>query len=408
MNQNNPSRPLVVVGFAEALAAPEVVWSLVDDGFDVVAFARKGKASALRHSRHVTCHEIQAPDAGVEKSVNDLQNLLHSLESSHAGPRFLFPMDDTAVWLCNQLAPSEKWVLAGPTGTNAELTLNKCHQTRAAEQAGFNVPKTIVARTAADIFNYADSQSLPIILKAAECIPVVDGKVVSCRKWICADRSELERAVAEWKERVPLLVQPFILGTGEGVFGLATPTGIRALSAHRRLRMMNPQGSGSSACISQAVTPELQRNVEKFIANAQWRGLFMIELLRDDTGKVWFVEINGRPWGSMSLARRQKLEYPAWHMRLAMDSTTNAGLNATSSPGVVCRNVGREFMHMLFVLKGSKSKAITNWPPFLKTVGNVLHIRRGDTFYNWRREDARVFMADCYYTIHSNIFKSRH
>ena len=38
-----PSRPrpqdVVLVGFAEALAAPEVVWSLVDDGFQVVAFA---------------------------------------------------------------------------------------------------------------------------------------------------------------------------------------------------------------------------------------------------------------------------------------------------------------------------------------------------------------------------------
>jgi len=47
------ARYLVVIGFAEALAAPEVVWSLVDAGFDVAAFARRGKPAALAHSRHV-------------------------------------------------------------------------------------------------------------------------------------------------------------------------------------------------------------------------------------------------------------------------------------------------------------------------------------------------------------------
>ena len=54
-------QPLVLLGFAEADAAPEVVWSLVDAGVRVMAFARKGRASALRHSRHVACYEITPP-----------------------------------------------------------------------------------------------------------------------------------------------------------------------------------------------------------------------------------------------------------------------------------------------------------------------------------------------------------
>ncbi len=44
---------LVVIGFAEALSGPEVAWSLIDAGYRVVAFARKGGGNALQCSRHV-------------------------------------------------------------------------------------------------------------------------------------------------------------------------------------------------------------------------------------------------------------------------------------------------------------------------------------------------------------------
>ena len=171
--------------------------------------------------------------------------------------------------------------------------------------------------------------------------------------------------------------------------------------------MMNPQGSGSSACRSQPVPQELRAKVDSFIRNAGWRGLFMIELLRDSSGTIWFVEINGRPWGSMALCRRQGLEYPAWHVELALDEQSQAGSEVSSGPGIICRHAGREFMHVLFVLKGANSNALSQWPSFWKTMGDVLHFHRADGLYNWRRDDPKVFLADFYYTIHDNLFKSR-
>jgi len=197
--------------------------------------------------------------------------------------------------------------------------------------------------------------------------------------------------VADWAECVPLLVQPFVAGVGEGVFGVAAPEGVRAWSAHRRLRMMNPKGSGSSACISQAVPEDVRTKVEALVRATGWCGLFMVELLRDADGKAWFVELNGRPWGSMSLCRRQGLEYPAWHVQLALDPQSPAGRGASFTPGVVCRNAGREFLHLLFVLRGPKSKALNGWPSIGKTLVDVLRVRRSDTWYNWRRDDAKVF-----------------
>jgi len=171
--------------------------------------------------------------------------------------------------------------------------------------------------------------------------------------------------------------------------------------------MMNPQGSGSSACVSQRVPADLRDQTETFIREANWRGLFMIECLRDASGRAWFVEFNGRPWGSISLSRRQGLEYPAWHAALALDPDSPAGLNARAGGEVVCRNLGRELMYLLFVLRGPKSQALSAWPSFWGSVKDVFHIGAQDTFYNWRKEDSAVFFADCWGTLKDTLFKSR-
>ena len=390
---------MVLVGFAEALSAPETVWSLVDDGFQVVAFARKGRKSALRHSRHIVCHEITAPEADLQTSLAELQALMASLPGDiRTGQRILFPLDDKGVWLGSKVR-LDGWVHAGPQGSCAELALNKCQQVQVAQDAGFNVPKTALARTAAEVFTFSQAESFPIILKPAECVPVLQGRLHECRKFVCANAVELERAVAEWGGTIPLLVQSFVGGIGEGVFGLATADGVKAWSAHRRLRMMNPHGSGSSACISQSVPQDLRAKVEAFVASTGWRGMFMIELLRDHDGNLWFVELNGRPWGSMALSRAQRLEYPAWHVQLVIDQPAPPGMDLSSDAGVVCRHAGREFMHLLFVLRGPTSKALSSWPPFWRTLAEVARVRQGDVFYNWRRDDPKVFVADFYYTI---------
>jgi hypothetical protein len=402
------SRDIVLVGFAEALSAPEVVWSLVDDGFQVVAFARRGHSSALRHSRHVVCHEISPPEVDPQRSLSDLSLLLANLGAfSNGACRILFPLDDKAVWLCSALQVERPWLLAGPQDGAAELALNKHMQFQAACEAGFDVPTFLLAHKAEEIIRFSAGESCPVILKPARPVSTDDGRIVKCPTWICANSAELDHAVEQWAERVPLLIQKLVAGTGEGIFGLAGPDGIRAWSAHRRLRMMNPQGSGSSACASVPVSEDVKAKARRLIENTCWRGLFMIELLRDRAGRIWFIELNGRPWGSMALARKQRLEYPAWQARLAIDPQFNVVTAPVSTPGLICRHVGREIMHLLFVAKGPKSKALVSWPSLWSTMREVLRIRRNDSFYNLRRDDLKVFFADCYYTVHDNVFKSR-
>jgi hypothetical protein len=401
------SRVTVVVGFAEALAAPEVSWSLVDNGFRVVAFSRKGRNSALSHSRYAEVHYITPPESDAAQSLADLHLLLAGPKGENGDePVVLFPLDDAAVWLCSRIPLQPGFVLAGPRSDAVTLALDKYIQTRAASSAGFFVLPTKLAITAREVLE--EGKHLPLMLRSAHPVALVEGRLRRGRNWICGSRGELEMAVREWREQMPLLVQPFVRGIGEGIFGLAMSEGVRAWSAHRRLRMMNPHGSGSSACASQPVPDELKRPAEQFIKQTEWRGLFMLELLRDHSGSAWFVEFNGRPWGSSALARRQGLEYPAWNVKLALDPYANVGKVFTNEAPVVCRHLGREFMYPLFVLRGPKSKALNHWPSFWRGLADVARFRRRDSIYNWRPDDPKVFFSDCYYTIRDQLFKSKH
>jgi predicted ATP-grasp superfamily ATP-dependent carboligase len=398
------SAGVVLLGFAEALSAPEVVWSLADAGYTPIAFARKARRACLRHSRHVAVYEITPPERNCKAALADLRELLKSVRTTSTAPHVLFPIDDTSVWLCSLIGSAPGWVFAGPRGAHAEVALNKQKQIEIARGAGFNVPETSIVSTKRELSSC--TSRFPVILRPANAISIRENTLLKGQNWICSDESELNQSLSVWNESVPLLVQPFLEGRGEGVFGIATENGIVAWSAHQRLRMMNPHGSGSSACISQTVPDEVRAPVEAFIKRSGWRGMFMIELLRTPEGKRWFVEFNGRAWGSMALSRRQSLEYPAWSVKQAAEPSARLCLDSPVKEGISCRHLGRELMHLLFVLRGSRSRAVKTWPSFWKTFFAVFRFSKGTSFYNWRRDDWRVFVSNSWYTIRDQMFKA--
>jgi predicted ATP-grasp superfamily ATP-dependent carboligase len=397
---------LVIVGFAEALAAPEVVWSLADQGAEVVAFTRKGVRPALASSRYVSLFEITAPEKDCAQATTDLKRQISSLRQSNpSAALILMPLDDGAVWLVNRLSVDAGVIIAGPTGAAAALALNKAAQMDFAQKAGFAVPRTRRVDKAEEAFS--QDVGFPLVFKPVMAESERDGKLGRGRAWTCADRAELETAVKIWGERQPMLLQQYVSGVGEGLFGLAAESEVIGWSAHRRLRMMNPQGSGSSACVSREVDLPLREAGERFVALSGWRGLFMIELLRDESGQVWFMELNGRPWGSMALARHMGLDYPAWALQLALHPEAQIVVPPGMRRPLVCRHLGRELVHLLFVLRGPKSKALSRWPSRWSAARQVLSFTRHDRWYNWRDDDRKVFFSDMIGTVKGQLFKSR-
>ncbi len=315
------------------------------------------------------------------------------------------PLDDEAALLCGRTNFTEQVILTGPRGDALELALNKRMQVEYAREAGFAVPPTKFVELEPDALT--GEIEFPVVFKPAMAVAKSGPGLTRGRSWICCNRAELEAAVASWGGRGPMLLQQFVHGVGEGLFGLATANGVVAWSGHRRLRMMNPHGSGASACATVPNVDEASKaSGAAFLARCGWRGLFMIELLRDHAGKLWFMEFNGRAWGSMALARRAGLEYPAWTAQLALNPAAPIQLPPARNDSIVCRHLGREIMHLLFVLRGSKSKALTEWPSFW-SAASVLRVGRKDRWYNWRANDRRVFVSDVISTIRDQVFKSK-
>jgi predicted ATP-grasp superfamily ATP-dependent carboligase len=390
----------VLIGFADALAATETAFSLLDAGANVAAFVRRGARPALRRCPRVELHEIPPPEDGVDAAITGLSSVIERCRCEA-----VLPLDDTAVWLCDRaIGTASGPALVGPRGAQAEFALDKHAQLAAASLAGLRVPPTLQCTGPADA--RPDAIGFPLVIKPRFAVQEVDGRLVRQTGSVCADARELALAQRRMAPDAAVMVQPFIRGVGEGIFGLGDEGGARLLSSHRRIRMMNPGGSGSSACRSHRVDPTLVEPLGRMLRDARWSGLFMLELLRSADGTAWFMEVNGRPWGSMALARRMGYEYPAW----AVARTFEPGF-MPPAPGdradVTCRHLGRELLHTLFVLRGPPSRAFTDWPSVTGTLLAVFSVHRDDCWYNLRRGAYEVFIADTVGTVWSGVARGR-
>jgi hypothetical protein len=386
----------VLIGFADALAAIESAWSLADDGFEVYAFARRGSRPALARGQAVRVIDITPPERDAARSATDLAGIVRQI-----APAAVLPLDDHSIWLCDRIAGQRpagagrvaigRVAVAGPVGWTASLALDKRQQFRRADAAGFSVPAS------RDAASEPPPGSGPWMVKPALAVELRRGALHRPAGRVASTRAQVRDAAAAIGG--PAVVQPLVAGTGEGVFGLAMPGGAVALTAHRRIRMMNPRGSGSSACRSIPVPDEILRPVRDFIKASEWHGLFMIELLRDQDGKPWFMELNGRAWGSMALACRRGFGYPAWAVRAALDAGF-VPAEPASPPHLTARHLGREIVHLGAVLTRGGA-------PRLATARGVLRLRRDDCWYNWRRGQAGVFAADTWATVGSQLRRRR-
>jgi predicted ATP-grasp superfamily ATP-dependent carboligase len=383
------SDPLVLMGFADAMAAIETAWSLQDAGFRVAAFRRSGTKPAVRHVRGVELYDVPAPEVDAFGSVAAVRQLCERL-----APAALLPLDDHAVWVCSQ-QEDPRVPLAGAYGTVAEYALDKSLQFHAAAKAGIPVPET---RTLEE-FSRAQAVSYPVMVKPARALYLSGDVLRRPTGVVCADQSEFEEAAARpWPG--PVLVQPLLHGVGEGLFGHMTAQGVIGWSAHRRVRMVNPQGSASSACRSVPPAEELLEAGERFLSDIGWRGMFMLEFLRDTAGQAWLMELNGRPWGSLALARRRGFEYPAWSVQATIDPSFQP-VPPSAPPQVRCRNLGLELVHLAFVARGPQSSAAMEWPSLGGAARGVFTFTRGDRLYNWNRSQPLVLVADTLATLHT-------
>lgn len=390
-------RPLILVGFAEALSAPEVVFSLSRAGFRLRLFTRRGTPSRLARRLGIELIEITAPEEDIDAARADLL-------AACGGADGLFALDDVSLRLATDIAgQTGPLVHIHATGERAEAGLNKGTQLMAARAAGLDVPDGPILRSPDDL---PANHPVPAIAKPMDAIEIRDGRIVKGDVHYLMTSDDVARFRALPRLDGPLIVQPLIAGIGEGVFGHATADGVVEWSGHRRLRMMNPHGSGSSACEVLPPDETMRARAETMMTALGWRGPFMIELLRDANGTAWFMELNGRVWGSMALARRNGFDYPAWAAEAAFDPDFVPMRGPERRQTV--RHLGREILHLLFTLRGPKTDFHRDgWPSFPRSLLAVLRPGRPSGFYNHDPRYPGFFIADALDTVKAALRKRK-
>lgn len=388
----------ILIGFAEAVPAPEVFFSLHHGGYEVAAFTRGGAGSpTLRHLPLVAVHDIPAPEGDVIGAKAGLAAVAEGYDA-------VFALDDVALWLANAALDADVPMIHA-TGAQAAVALDKIAQIEAARAAGFAVPDTCVAHTPAEA---RASAMFPSIIKPA--LPIQEdgaqglekgGAMYALSAKDLADIPDQGHGLA-----FPALIQPLVAGTGEGVFGFATDQGVINWSGHARVRMMNPHGSGSSACRTRHPDAATRAAGEAMMMALGWRGPFMIELLRDADGTAWFMELNGRMWGSLALARRAGFEYPLWAVEAVLKGQMPPNVSRPETE-TVQRHLGRELLHLLFTLKGPKSAFHKpGWPKLWRSLIGVLAPAPLRRFYNYDPAFRTYFLRDAWAVV-AGFLRSR-
>jgi len=118
------------------------------------------------------------------------------------------------------------------------------------------------------------------------------------------------------------LVQEYIQGPGYGYFSLGGSSGEPLVTfCHKRLREYPISGGPSTLCES-VYDEKLIDLGTKMLTTLKLKGVAMVEFKFDQQANEYkFLEVNPRFWGSLPLALRCGVNFPAYLVQMALGDT---------------------------------------------------------------------------------------
>lgn len=234
-----------------------------------------------------------------------------------------------------------------------------------AERLGIPVPPTRIVATAADAHAAAAELGWPVVVKPrVSRQPRPDGTLDAFRVEYAVDHDELDRRMHYLAGRTTVLLQRWLPGEGLGVELLLDRGRPLAAFQHRRLREVPVTGGASSLRESVALDTGLYGDAVRLLGELCWTGLAMVEFRRSPDG-AHLMEINGRVWGSMPLAVRAGMDFPARLADLLLDGPPPAGASVATDYriGVRARNLQLDVGWIAAVVLGRRRYPYLGWPP---------------------------------------------
>jgi len=239
--------------------------------------------------------------------------------------KMVLPLTDVAIEV---IAERRAWlgedvVLPIPSLEQYRRLSDKYQVTLWAEREGIPIPQTVFVPNgdATDVSRHI--RDWPVVIKPGRSLVKVDGKWQKAGVLYAHDRDDLLRCYERQPVlKAPSLIQERVAGDGQGVFGLFDRGQPVALFAHRRLRERPPSGGVSVLRESIPLPKPMTDYGLRIIQSVGWHGVAMVEFKVDQrSGVPYFMEVNGRFWGSLQLAIDSGVDFPWMLYQLGCQSS---------------------------------------------------------------------------------------
>lgn len=299
----------VLVTDAGLGSAVSVIRSLGRKGMRVVAADSERHSAGLR-SRFADV-AVHYPSARVDPD-GMIERLLEIVRSERVD--LVVPVtDDTILPLAAARDRFERVTkVALPPAASWETARDKEATHELAERLGVPVPRTALVETVADARREAARLGWPVVLKpqASRVHARGDKRIEAFSVAYAGGFARLDARMRTFEGRCPVLLQEYFSGEAHGVELLLDRGRPLLAFQHRRLREVPITGGASSFRESVALDPLLYEYSLRLLAELEWTGLAMVEFKLTPDGPR-LMEINGRIWGSLPLAVKSGVDFPA-------------------------------------------------------------------------------------------------
>jgi predicted ATP-grasp superfamily ATP-dependent carboligase len=226
--------------------------------------------------------------------------------------------------------------------------VDKAALAEASEHAGMASPRGGLCEDAEASVTLARRLGYPVVVKPRRSV-FVDGGVVHTRGGrFAADEAALRELLRH--SGSACVIQKAEPGYLQSCSGVLAGGRLLAMALSRYDRTWPPD-SGNAAYAT-TVTPdgELFARVERLLVALGWEGIFELELIRHPDGRDLAIDLNPRPFGSISLVIRAGAPLPAvWCDWLASGRPATPGrAPLRARPGVRYRWEDAELRHALW------------------------------------------------------------
>jgi predicted ATP-grasp superfamily ATP-dependent carboligase len=360
----------------------------LDRAGHVVIAGDVGRVSAGRWSRSATS-SFRYPDPYTDPAGTSDAILAQVIEH---GVDVLLPMTDATTNVAESLRsrlPSACRI-GVPPAPAAAVAADKNRTVRLAADLGVPVPATVVVESPSEAREAAASLGWPVVVKPVSSLGTgLDGTMRKFEVGYGIDADDLERKVRSLGRGSPVLLQECCSGDGVGVEVLVDRGRVLRVFSHRRIHEVPVTGGASSIRESIPVDPDLLDYTTRIMKALEWTGLAMVEFKAGRSGHR-LMEINGRPWGSLPLAVRAGVDFPADYVGLlTRDGRVDEPMSpAAYSIGTVARNLQLEVLWIGSVLRGPRQpSAVHEWPKRRAAFSAILQLfspRVGDDIVSLR------------------------